>query len=525
MSGGGNDPFSGSNTRNLLQHLVSPKIVENGTGGYEVRVDLTNVDNIYASGTVYSGGGGIGITGTATNEYLVWNETTKEWVIGGTPPSTSVYLAAGSTGTSSENVCVGLYTQAAGSSVSIGHTIYSGVGDVTIGNSTTSSGGNNVTIGKNAISGGSSVCIGANTTSADECVIIGLNTRTFPDGVGDPPKTGSIVIGANAVSGGPNSIIIGNKANNVDTPVGTSIILDATGGNILAGFAGLTGFYAAPIRSDNTQTLAMAYNPVTYEIVTSTGVGGGGGGATGPTGPTGGSGSSTVFSVAGSTGYTVPGTAGATVPLLVELWGGGGGGGGAALAGGGGGGGSGKYARYNITSIAGTAFTLTVGAAGVGGVALNDGTAGTSTTFQQTGAGSAPLLSALGGDPGLKAPASGTDGGAGGNGDYGGGGGGGAGFPGSGGIGVLFNGQAGQTSDGGSGAGFPGGAGGSSPGAPNLGAGGGGGGTGGGAGSANASVNGSNATVFSAGGGGGAGDASAESAGGNGGAGRIVITV
>jgi hypothetical protein len=46
------DPFSGTNTRNLLQHVFSPKIVSNGAGGYDVKVDIINVDNIIATGVV-----------------------------------------------------------------------------------------------------------------------------------------------------------------------------------------------------------------------------------------------------------------------------------------------------------------------------------------------------------------------------------------------------------------------------------------------------------------------------------------
>jgi len=268
MSGGGNDPFSGSNTRNLLQHLVSPKIVENGSGGYEIRVDLTNVDNIYASGTIYGGGGGIGITGTSSNQYLVWDDTAKLWVIGGTSNPGSVYLGTGATGSSTENVCVGLLTQAAGSSVSIGHTIYSSIADVTIGNSTISANGHNVTIGKDAISGGDDVCIGSHTSSVGECVVIGVNARTFPGVPDDPPKTGSVVIGANAVSGGPNSIVIGNEANNNDEPVGTSIILDATGGMLRPSIPG--GFYAAPVRALGDLPegfFPIYYNPTTSEFI------------------------------------------------------------------------------------------------------------------------------------------------------------------------------------------------------------------------------------------------------------------
>jgi hypothetical protein len=56
MAGNGNDPFSGSNSRNVLQHVLSPKIVSDGYNGYSVKLDMINVDNIYASGTIFSGG-------------------------------------------------------------------------------------------------------------------------------------------------------------------------------------------------------------------------------------------------------------------------------------------------------------------------------------------------------------------------------------------------------------------------------------------------------------------------------------
>ena len=63
MATGGNDPFSGSNTRNLLQHVLSPKIVADGGGGYTVKLDLINVDNVYATGNIYGSGGLVGSTG------------------------------------------------------------------------------------------------------------------------------------------------------------------------------------------------------------------------------------------------------------------------------------------------------------------------------------------------------------------------------------------------------------------------------------------------------------------------------
>ena len=47
----GTDPFSGTTTRNLLQHIVSPKIVADNSV-YTVKTDLINIDNAYISGTV-----------------------------------------------------------------------------------------------------------------------------------------------------------------------------------------------------------------------------------------------------------------------------------------------------------------------------------------------------------------------------------------------------------------------------------------------------------------------------------------
>jgi hypothetical protein len=76
MSGGGNDPFSNTNSRNVLKHLISPKVVSQLAGGYVVKTDLINVDNIYITGGIYGpsgpyspgGGGNTGATGpTGTN--------------------------------------------------------------------------------------------------------------------------------------------------------------------------------------------------------------------------------------------------------------------------------------------------------------------------------------------------------------------------------------------------------------------------------------------------------------------------
>lgn len=54
----GNDPFSGSNTKNILQHIISPKVVNTGSGAHSVKTDLINIDHIYSSmrGTVTANG-------------------------------------------------------------------------------------------------------------------------------------------------------------------------------------------------------------------------------------------------------------------------------------------------------------------------------------------------------------------------------------------------------------------------------------------------------------------------------------
>jgi hypothetical protein len=57
-TGPGNDPFSGSNTRNIINHIISPKIVSDLTGGYTVKTDLINIDHIYSNdrGTINANG-------------------------------------------------------------------------------------------------------------------------------------------------------------------------------------------------------------------------------------------------------------------------------------------------------------------------------------------------------------------------------------------------------------------------------------------------------------------------------------
>ena len=82
MSSGGNDPFSGSNTRNLLQHIISPKIVSDGSSGYAVKTDLINIDNVYASGRFYDADGQIISSGGETNTDLTSMDNRRIVVVG-----------------------------------------------------------------------------------------------------------------------------------------------------------------------------------------------------------------------------------------------------------------------------------------------------------------------------------------------------------------------------------------------------------------------------------------------------------
>ena len=49
------DPYATTSTiKNILQHVISPKIVNDGSGGYQVKTDLVNIDNAVVSGDVSS---------------------------------------------------------------------------------------------------------------------------------------------------------------------------------------------------------------------------------------------------------------------------------------------------------------------------------------------------------------------------------------------------------------------------------------------------------------------------------------
>jgi len=67
-------------TQNIIQGIVSPKVVSDGSGGYKVSADLVNVDNITITGS-YSGS-------FSTNQSGTVSVTTS----GGSGTSSAIYV-------------------------------------------------------------------------------------------------------------------------------------------------------------------------------------------------------------------------------------------------------------------------------------------------------------------------------------------------------------------------------------------------------------------------------------------------
>jgi hypothetical protein len=319
--------------------------------------------------------------------------------------------------------------------------------------------------------------------------------------------------GAGQTNQGVYSVAIGAYAG-LNNQWPSSIVINATGNTLNASTN--SGLFVAPIRSDSTQTVALAYNPTTYEIVANAYL------------------VPLTSRVIGGTTINVP-FSGQSVMMVAYMYGGGGGGGnsvgngGGGVNGGGGGGGSGNLLVLTQVLSGGTILTYTLGAGGIAGSA---GQPGSNTYITFPSGNSQPATGGSGGAIGGGVSDGGGNGGAG---YYGGGGAGGENSTltggGLGGTGVAANGGPGEDSstlngNGGSGAGsvFNGGAASSFL---YLGGGGGGGPGGGiGGGFGNSGLGGDAQQPAAGGGGGGYNwdDVSNPNAGGRGANGYIVFT-
>ena len=116
-----------------------------------------------------------------------------------------------------------------------------------------------------------SVAIGVNAGNANQksgSIAIGENAGLIGQ------ETNSVALGSNSAKfgQGSNAIAIGHLASGGAYQENNTIILNATGSN-LDGIANATQrIYIAPIRSDDTQDLMLAYNTTTKEVVTTTAI-------------------------------------------------------------------------------------------------------------------------------------------------------------------------------------------------------------------------------------------------------------
>ena len=335
--------------------------------------------------------------------------------------------------------------------------------------------------------------------------VIGQGTQAVAVGY----NAGQSTQGAYAIAIGANAGLTNQSTN--------SIVINATGNELNASTN--SGLFVAPIRYDNTQSQALAYNPTTYEIVKTASL------------------LPVTSRVIGGTSITVP-YSGQSVMMVAYMYGGGGGGGAAggsfgSPAGGGGGGGSGFLVTVTDIITGGITLTYSLGAGGAGGIwdpftGGGNGGYGMATTLTLgTTIATTPLPPPFGSQTNRGVGANANSGEAGGNGYYGGGGGGGiSGVAGTGGVGTIVNGDTGTL--GGTKTGGNGGNGGTGgiPGASYGGGGGGGGGYGVSAtnnGGSSTNVNGGDAPAGSAAGGGGGAGAPGGGLGGAGGSGYIVF--
>lgn len=252
MATGGNDPFSGTNTKNLLQHLFTPKIVSS-TGGYAVKVDLINVDDIYISGNVYGPSG---------------------------PIASGLGASLGPTGSFSFRGPTGAVLFYNGSSVTGTSNFVSNGSNISLSKIDISSSDNRVAIGGSSAGGGSSqapysVAVGYNASASNGgtgSISIGSSAGSKGQGVG------SIAIGykaAELVGQGDYSIALGCNAHSLTNQSANSIVINATSSAFPSNSSTQVpsgSLNIKPIRSDTTDNLVtgsfapMYYNNTSGEI-------------------------------------------------------------------------------------------------------------------------------------------------------------------------------------------------------------------------------------------------------------------
>lgn len=143
------DPYVGTTTRNVLQHIISPKIVGATGGTYSVSTDIVNVDNVFTTGMIRAGVGGAGdvqsssaftlynplstsntngrITSQSGNLYIQGNTSIQFGKIG--TATTNTQLTLGASGANNDVLNVGGIIQVANSDYQQKTVTYSGTTD------------------------------------------------------------------------------------------------------------------------------------------------------------------------------------------------------------------------------------------------------------------------------------------------------------------------------------------------------------------------------------------------------------
>jgi hypothetical protein len=266
MSTLGNDPFSNTNIRNLLQHVVSPKIVSDGTGGYQVKTDLINIDNAYVQNN------------TTTKELTVQNSSTSDKLVVTTDGSKSYITTTTSAGVRSELVLEG-------AQVDIKNPGNTGNGVLIL--QTDTSGNGYIRAGSGALTG--NLYLGSqanNVITIDNNQNVGINK-------GNPQvklDVTGVLRATTAVFGGNNyemmalydtssgSAMFGSKNDasptaylpvrinqNNSTTVNTRILIDANG--IVTTPAGFSGKSTGTVTANNTSAVSVTNSNVTANSI------------------------------------------------------------------------------------------------------------------------------------------------------------------------------------------------------------------------------------------------------------------
>ena len=238
-----NNPFS--NPVNILEHIISPRIVNHdGNGEYVVKTDLTNIQDIYVNGTIYGGGssGSALPAGVEYGDYLFFDTNgygtgAGVWTTGRNEVNIGAFAGENNQGTGS--VAIGL---------NAGNTSQ-GTGSVAIGAGAgnTSQGINSVAIGLNAGNTGQhayAIAIGdgaGQNGQIDAGISIGLNAGQYnqlQDSIAIGTTSGqidqetqcvAIGLAAGQTSQGTGSVAIGSSSGNNNQGAYSVAIGPATG--------------------------------------------------------------------------------------------------------------------------------------------------------------------------------------------------------------------------------------------------------------------------------------------------------